>query len=105
MKNKPILLVAGQPKSVFFEIFFKSIKRNKFKSPIILICCQKILINEMKFFNLKKRIRLLELSRLNDFKLDNKKINVINIEYKKSTKKYIEDSFKIAFKQNLFTEV
>ncbi len=52
----------------------------------------------MKFFNLKKRIRLLELSRLNDFKLDNKKINVINIEYKKSTKKYIENSFKIAFK-------
>ena len=27
MKNKPIIIVAGEPKSIFFEIFFKSIKK------------------------------------------------------------------------------
>ena len=40
MKNKPILIVAGEPKSIFFEIFFKAIKKNDFKSPLILICCK-----------------------------------------------------------------
>ena len=41
MKTKPIILVAGEPKSVFFEIFFKAIKKNRYKSPLILICCKK----------------------------------------------------------------
>tara|TARA_Y100000992_G_scaffold245947_1_gene177240 strand:- start:1710 stop:2510 length:801 start_codon:yes stop_codon:yes gene_type:complete len=52
----------------------------------------------MRFFNFKKKIRSLDLSRLKDYKLDNKRINIIDIEYKKSAKKYIEESFKIAFK-------
>ena len=29
MNIKPILLVAGEPKSVFIEIFFKSIKKKE----------------------------------------------------------------------------
>ena len=41
MKNKPILIVAGQPKSIFLEIYFKSIKKIKYKSPLILICSKK----------------------------------------------------------------
>jgi len=41
MKNKPIILVAGEPKSIFFEIFFKAIKNKRYKSPLILICCKK----------------------------------------------------------------
>ncbi len=36
MKFKPILIVAGEPNSVFFELFFKVIKK-KIQSPIILI--------------------------------------------------------------------
>ena len=27
MKIKPIILVAGEPKSIFFEIFFKALKK------------------------------------------------------------------------------
>ena len=27
MKNKPILIVAGEPNSIFFELFFKVIKK------------------------------------------------------------------------------
>ena len=41
MKIKPIILVSGEPKSIFFEIFFKSLKKVKLKSPIILICFKK----------------------------------------------------------------
>ena len=41
MKNKPIVLVAGDPKSIFFEILFKSQKLYKAKSPLILIASKK----------------------------------------------------------------
>ena len=48
MNYKPILVVAGEPKSIFYEIFFKSIKAKKFKSPIILIASRKIIKKEVK---------------------------------------------------------
>ena len=48
MSYKPILIVAGQPNSIFLEIFFKSIKKKKFKSPLILICSKKLLMENMK---------------------------------------------------------
>ena len=51
MKNKPIILVAGEPKSIFFEIFFKTLKFKKFKCPIILLASKKILNSQMKKFN------------------------------------------------------
>ncbi len=34
MNIKPILLVAGEPFSIFSEILFKTLKKNKFKKPI-----------------------------------------------------------------------
>ena len=34
MKTKPIIIVSGEPKSIFFEIFFKSQRLYKSKSPI-----------------------------------------------------------------------
>ena len=34
LKNfKPIVIVAGDPKSVFLELYFKSLKKKKFKNP------------------------------------------------------------------------
>ena len=114
MKNNPILVVAGEPRSVFFEIFFKSIQTKKFRSPLILICCQKKLRSQMISLNIKKRLRILNLKNLKKVKLDNKKINLIDIELKKSSnkkkrfqfsKKYIENCFDTAFKliRNKFT--
>ena len=38
LKNmNSILVVAGEPNSVFLELFFKSLKKIKIKNPIILI--------------------------------------------------------------------
>ena len=37
MKTKPILLVAGEPNSIFLEILFKILKKQKLKNPLILI--------------------------------------------------------------------
>ena len=87
MKNKPIVIVAGEPYSIFLEIFFKSIKKNNYKSPIILICSRKILFSQMRKFNFKKKIRLLNQKNLKESKIDNKKINLINVELQNSKTK------------------
>ena len=106
MKNKPILIVAGETYSIFFEIFFKSIKKNKFKSPIVLICSKEILMSQMKKLNFNKKIKLLNQKNLKKIKIDNKTINIINIESQKSNKKklklkfrsnYIKRCFDVAF--------
>ena len=59
MSNKPIILVPGEPDSIFFEIFFKAIRLKSYKSPLILICCKKILLQQMKKIDLRKRLTLL----------------------------------------------
>ena len=54
MKNKPIIIVSGEPYSVFLEIFFKIFKTNlykKYKHPIILIASKKIVEMQMKKLN------------------------------------------------------
>ena len=53
MNYNPIIIVAGEPNSVFFELFFKVIKK-KIKSPIILIASKKLIIKQAKI--LKKKI-------------------------------------------------
>ena len=107
MKIKPIILVSGEPKSIFFEIFFKSLKKVKLKSPIILICSRRDLDDQIKKYNFKKKIKYLEIKDFHNHKIDNKIINHINVDYKKSKNqkqkfkmqnKYINDCFNIAFK-------
>ena len=107
MNYKPILLVAGEPNSIFLEIFFKTIKIKKFKSPLILIASYSLLKLQMKKLKVKKNIRILNLKNINNYQLDNKVINLIDINYqtKKAFEKissksneYIESSFKIALK-------
>ena len=107
MNFRPILLIAGEPNSIFLEIFFKTIKAKKFKSPIILIASYKLLKLQMKILKFKKEIRLLDYENLRRFKLDNKSINLIDVEYNPNksfekisnrSSKYIENSFQIAFK-------
>ena len=56
MNYKPIIIVAGEPNSIFFEIFFKAVKTKKFKSPIILIASLSLLKLQMNKLGLKKKI-------------------------------------------------
>ena len=99
MSYKPIIIVSGDPKSIFLEIFFKSLKRKKFKSPIILICSQNLLKKNMRKFNFKKKIKLLKLSQITELNLNNNSINLIDIKLKNNTSinEYIEKSFFTAF--------
>jgi len=107
MNYSPILIVAGEPNSIFLEIFFKVLKKNKILDPIILISSNKLLNMQMKKLKFKKKIKLLNPLTLDKYKLDNKSINLINVEYnpnkafeKISTKSntFIENSFNLAFK-------
>ena len=83
MNYSPILIVGGEPNSIFLEIFFKTLKFKKIKSPLILITSEEILKKQMKKFNFKKKIKLLNYKNFQNEKLDNKSINLINIEFKK----------------------
>jgi len=49
---KPIIIVAGEPNSVFSELFFKVIKK-KIKSPIILIASKKLILKQAKILRTK----------------------------------------------------
>ena len=61
MKNKPILLIAGEPNSIFFEIFIKSLKIRKYKSPLVLICCKENLKHHLNKLNFKKKLKLIKI--------------------------------------------
>ena len=99
MKNKPIVLVAGDPKSIFFEILFKSQKLYKAKSPLILIASKKILQMQMKKYKFKKKINLLEYKNLGKLKINNNLINLIDIKFDERKEYiYIKKCFDIAFK-------
>ena len=97
MKYSPILIVGGEPNSVFLEIFFKALKSNKIHSPMILISSKKLLKLQMKKLKFTKKINIIETKNFNLKKIDNKSINLIDIKY--SQKKAFE---KISKKSNLF---
>ena len=77
MNYKPIILVAGEPNSIFFEILFKILRTKKFKSPLILIASYEILSLQMKKLNFKKKIFHLNLKKINKYKLNNNSINLV----------------------------
>ena len=100
MSYKPIIIVSGDTKSIFLEIFFKSIRKKKIKSPIVLICSENLLKKNMRKFNFKKKIKLLKSNEIQKFNLNNRSINLIDIKLNKksNTNQYIEKSFFAAFK-------
>ncbi|WP_440672853.1 4-hydroxythreonine-4-phosphate dehydrogenase PdxA [Candidatus Pelagibacter sp. HIMB1715] len=107
MNFKPIVIVAGEPNSIFFEIFLKAFKENKFRSPIILICSKSLFLKQAK--SLKQRIVYSEL-KSNFFLSKNynfEKLNIIDVKYtqRKSFDKissksnnYIHKCFEIGLK-------
>ena len=105
MSYKPIILVAGEPNSIFFEILFKILKKKKIKSPLVIIASHKILSLQMEKLNFKKKIKILNLKEITKYKLNNNSINLINVDYnqKKAFEKisnksndYIRRCFEIA---------
>jgi 4-hydroxythreonine-4-phosphate dehydrogenase len=116
MGNEPIIIVAGEPNSIFLEIFFKSLKKNNYKSPLIVICSKSLLQQQMKKLGFTFKINLINQTFSKFNKLNNKKINLINIDYKfnncfgkisSRSNIYIKNSFDVALKiirQNKLTK-
>ena len=97
MSSKPILIVPGEKKSIFFEIFFKSLKSKSFTSPLILICDKLNLNKEIKRYNFNKFIEQIKLEEVYSIRFQKKKIYTINVKDQNSNI-YIHNCFKIAFK-------
>ncbi len=100
-KYRPIVIVAGEPKSTFLEIFLKTLKKKKIKSPLILICSFDLLKKEINRSKFKKKIRILNLKNLKNVLLNNNYLNLIDIDFnnkENSKSNYISKSFNVAFK-------
>ena len=80
MKNKIIIVVNGEPKSIFLEIFFKALKYKTYKSPILLISSLRLLKNQMRKFKYKKKINIINYKSFKQSDLDKKSINLIDID-------------------------
>tara|TARA_B100000427_G_scaffold261242_1_gene225730 strand:- start:5456 stop:6418 length:963 start_codon:yes stop_codon:yes gene_type:complete len=80
MNIDKILIVLGEPKSIFSEIlfkYFKTKKFNKIKKDIILIGSEKLFKKQIK--KLGYRIKLNSIKKIDQSKKN--KINIINIRY------------------------
>ena len=106
MKFNPILIVAGEPNSIFLEIFFKSIKNKQIKNPIILIASLKLLELQMSKLKINKKINIIINKDLKLNKIFKNRINLINVNYSpkkpfekisKKSNNYISNCFKLAF--------
>ena len=108
MKNKPIIIVSGEPYSVFSEIFFKVFRSSfykKYKRPIILIGSKNLIEMQMKKMKFLFHLNILKKDQINNVKLSNKKINLINVDLKfnkpfgkisSKSSSYIKKCFEIA---------
>ena len=106
MNYKPIIVVAGEPNSVFFELFFKIINK-KIKSPIILIASKKLIIKQAKILKRKVNFNIINEFEIIKKKNNLKKINLIDVNFKQSTgfseitsksNHYISTCFDVAIK-------
>ena len=102
MNFSPIIIVGGEPQSIFIEILLKAFK--KIRKPIILISSKTILKKNIKRFNY--RLKFNELNK-NLSNIKKRKINLIDINYKKfsfSKKKITSESnefIKVSFNKAL----
>ena len=97
MKFKPIIVVAGEPYSVFLEIFFKSFSAKKIKKPIILIVSKNLFFVQMKKLRFNFKINLINANKIKINSLSNKKINLIDVNFK-----FKKPFDKISDKSNLY---
>ena len=107
MNKEPIIIVAGEPNSIFLEIFFKSLKKQTYKSPLIILASKELIQEQMKILGFTFEINVINKNFNEFYKLNNKKINLIDIKYKfkncfekisNRSNSYIKKTFEIALK-------
>ena len=105
MNYKPLIIVLGESQSTFTEIIFKSFKSKfikKYKTPLVFIGSKELIVSQMKKLRFNVKINLLNDDLNNYTKLNNLKLNLIDINYKfkkpfenlsTKSRKYISNSF------------
>ncbi len=105
--DKSIIIISGEPNSIFLEIFFKTLKKLNTKKPLILIASYKLVKLQMAKLKFRKRIKIINQKNFFNSKLDNKCINLIDVKYNPSkafenisskSNNYIERCFEVGFK-------
>ena len=105
MNYKPIIIVAGEPFSIFIEIFFKALKKNRFKHPIVLIVSKNLMIKQMKKLKINHKFFLINKNNFDLAKLNNSRTYIIDVDFSfkkpfekitNKSNKYISKCFKIA---------
>ncbi|MDA9653341.1 4-hydroxythreonine-4-phosphate dehydrogenase PdxA [Candidatus Pelagibacter sp.] len=107
MNSNPIIIIWGEPNSVFSEILIKSLKIYKSKKPIVLIGSSELLTKQIKKLKIKFNSKIMNLIN-DDLKgLKKNKINLIDVHYKfnnpfeeisSKSNKYILKCFEKAYK-------
>ena len=106
MSNNPIIIICGEPNSVFSEIIYKSFKKFNKKRPLILIGSQKLLSAQFKKIGLKLDLNLVNFTDKKIVNLNKNLLNIFNIDYKFSkpfekisskSNKYLTKCFEKAF--------
>ena len=100
MKNSPLIILLGEPNSIFSEILFKTYKSNsikKIKRPIVIVGSINLLRSQMKLLKYFINIKEIKSSDIKNIKFNKKKIYIINVDYK-----YKKAFDKISDKSNLY---
>ena len=82
MSNNPIIIICGEPNSVFSEIIYKSFRKFNKKRPIILIGSQKLLSAQFKKIGLKLDLNLVNFTNKKIVNLNRNLLNIFNVDYK-----------------------
>ncbi len=105
MDKKPILIVAGEPYSIFSEIFFKSLKKLNLKRPLVLIASKRLFLRQMKKLGYKYQFNLIDERLSKKIYYKKNLINIIDVDFKfaktfdkisDKSNKYISECFFIA---------
>tara|TARA_Y100000310_G_scaffold100775_1_gene98656 strand:- start:660 stop:1640 length:981 start_codon:yes stop_codon:yes gene_type:complete len=108
VKNKPLILVLGEPYSTFSEILIKVFKFQiikKFKRPIVIIGSLELLKKQMFKLNYSIEINPIKIRDINRTKINNNSLNIIDVKFNfkrifnkisSRSNNYIRKSFNIA---------
>ena len=79
---KPILIICGEPNSIFSEIIIKSSNKYRSKNPIILIGSYKLISSQIQKLKLKNTLNKVNFEKEKFINIKKNKINIINVSYK-----------------------
>ena len=78
--KKPILIVAGEPYSIFSEILFKLYKKYQLKNPIVIIASYRLFKRQMELLKYKVAFNIID-KNFNNKDLRINEINLIDIDF------------------------